>query len=442
MLLRALTRRSTGNGVRFFAAGKGKSSSSSSAAAAASSGTATATSADWTHPTTQANLPVTKDLHIVDTLQEMAKIPVFRVLSPSGKLLEGAPDPKLSKETAVEMYKMMLKIQALDDIFYNAQRQGRISFYMQNSGEESIHIGSASALKLDDMILAQYREVGVLLWRGFTLQQCADQCFSNEKDLGKGRQMPVHYGSKDLNFQTISSPLTTQLPQAAGVAYAQKLSKADACTVVYFGEGAASEGDFHAAMNFASTLEVPLIFFCRNNGYAISTPTQDQFHGDGIASRAVGYGMHCIRVDGNDIIAVKQATEAARKLAIEKCCPVFIEAMSYRRGHHSTSDDSTRYRSQSEITHWQDSYDPVARFRTYIEDKGWWNSEFEMKQKEEERAEVLAAMEVAEGRKKPPVSELFEDVYAEKPAHILRQEQQLQEHIAKYADHYNKDGAH
>jgi 2-oxoisovalerate dehydrogenase E1 component alpha subunit len=126
-------------------------------------------------------------------------------------------------------------------------------------------------------------------------------------------------------------------------------------------------GDFHAALNFASTLEVPMIFFCRNNGYAISTPTIDQFRGDGIASRAAGYGMHCIRVDGNDLLAVKAATEAARKLALEKSRPVLIEAMSYRRGHHSTSDDSTRYRSITEIKDWQENNDPVKRFRSYIE---------------------------------------------------------------------------
>lgn len=120
-----------------------------------------------------------------------------------------------------------------------------------------------------DVIFAQYRELGVFLWRGFTLQQAADQCFSNEADLGKGRQMPVHYGSLALNIQTISSPLATQMPQAVGAAYSLKRKHLDAVAVCYFGEGAASEGDFHAALNFASTLDAPIIFFCRNNGYAI-----------------------------------------------------------------------------------------------------------------------------------------------------------------------------
>ena len=133
---------------------------------------------------------------------------------------------------------------------------------MQNAGEEAIHIGSASALKPQDIIFSQYRELGVLLWRGFTVQQVADQCCSNSADLGKGRQMPVHYGSKELNFQTISSPLCTQLPQAVGAAYALKQAEVPSVAICYVGEGAASEGDFHAACNFAATLGI-------NNNFAI-----------------------------------------------------------------------------------------------------------------------------------------------------------------------------
>ena len=175
-----------------------------------------------------------------------------------------------------------------------------------------------------------------------------NQCYSNELDLGKGRQMPVHYGSKELNFQTISSPLCTQLPQASGAAYALKRAGKDACVICYFGEGAASEGDFHAALNIAATTDSPVIFFCRNNGYAISTPAKEQYRGDGIgkvilllsfffnitvlfsASRGHGYGMHTIRVDGNDVLAVYNATKLARETAIKGHRPVLIEALTYR----------------------------------------------------------------------------------------------------------------
>ena len=309
---------------------------------------------------------------------------------------------------------------------------------MQNAGEEATHVGSASALGPDDVVFAQYREVGILLYRGFTLQQAADQCFSNEMDLGKGRQMPVHYGSNELNYQTISSPLATQLPQAVGAAYALKREGKKACTICYFGEGAASEGDFHAALNFAATSESPVIFFCRNNGYAISTPVQDQFRGDGIVSRAAGYGMKAIRVDGNDIFAVHQATAEARRIAIEEQRPVLIEAMSYRRGHHSTSDDSTRYRSGAEIKHWQDNLDPVKRTRAYMESKGWWSEDDEKKVRDEERISVMDALTTAETRPKPNVDLLFTDVYKEIPEHLIKQQQELRDHMAKYPEHYEQ----
>lgn len=281
----------------------------------------------------------------------------------------------------------------------------------------------------------------MLLWRGFTLQQIADQCFSNKDDLGKGRQMPVHYGSKELNFQTIASPLATQMPQAVGAAYSYKLTGRKNVAVCYFGEGAASEGDCHAAFNFAATLEAPIIFICRNNGYAISTPASDQYRGDGIVSRAAGYGMRAIRVDGNDILAMKLATEKARDIAIENGCPVLIEAMSYRGGHHSTSDDSTRYRSISEIKHWQENFNPLHRFRKYMEDQGWWDGEKEQVMKDSERLAVLAALEAAEGKAKPDAMEMFKDVYYGEEPHLLRQEEYLRSHLEKYGNHY-KDEHH
>ena len=291
-----------------------------------------------------------------------------------------------------------------------------------------------------DMVFSQYREQGVLLWRGFSVQEALDQCFSNENDLGKGRQMPVHYGSKELHFQTISSPLGTQLPQAVGAAYAYKLEKSDNVAVCYFGEGAASEGDFHAALNFSATLEVPIVFFCRNNGYAISTPSSEQYRGDGIASRAVGYGIHAIRVDGNDLLAVRAATAEARRIAQTLSKPVLIEAMTYRAGHHSTSDDSTRYRGADEIKQWQDAYDPIKRFRTYMEERGWWDATKEQSVRDVHRKTVLDSMEVAEKRAKPTFDKLFEDVYESKPQHLLKQEQEMFAHVAKYPEHYHNSG--
>lgn len=192
----------------------------------------------------------------------MAPVPIYRVMNRDGVIEDPSQDPNLSQEVVEKMLRSMISLNTMDKILYESQRQGRISFYMTNFGEEASHIGSAAALENQDLIYGQYREAGVLVWRGFSIQQFIDQCYGNSDDIGKGKQMPVHYGSKDLNFVTISSPLATQMPQAVGAAYAFKREpNNDRCVVCYFGEGAASEGDAHAAFNFAATLDCPVILF-------------------------------------------------------------------------------------------------------------------------------------------------------------------------------------
>lgn len=229
----------------------------------------------------------------------------------------------------------------MDKIMYDAQRQGRISFYATSLGEEAIHFGTASAVKLQDMVFGQYREPSVLMWRGYTLQDFADQLCSNAEGHGIGRQTPMHYKSRKLNYHTIASPLATQMPHAVGAAYGFKIANEDRIALCFFGDGAASEGDCHAAFNMAATRECPVLFICRNNGYAISTPTKEQYRGDGIASHGSGYGIPVMRVDGNDVVAVHVATKYARDFIRQTNRPVLLEAMTYRQGHHSTSDDST-----------------------------------------------------------------------------------------------------
>lgn len=266
-----------------------------------------------------------------------------------------------------------------------------------------------------------------------------DQCYGNSGDLGLGKQMPVHYGSKELNFVTISSTLATQMPQAAGAAYAIKRSGKDACVICYFGEGAASEGDAHAAFNFAATLNCPIIFFCRNNHFAISTPSTEQYKGDGIASRGSGYGMMTVRVDGNDVFATYNATKAAREICVKESRPVLIEAMTYRLGHHSTSDDSSAYRSVDEVSYWDKQDTPIARLRHYMVNKGWWSEETEQKWKNESRMRVVKAFEKAEAKKKPSPDLLFTDVYKEMEPHILKQQQAMKAHVMNYKEHYPLD---
>lgn len=314
------------------------------------------------------------------------RIPCYRVLDDDGQLIQGSID--VGKEIAVKMYSDMATLQTMDTIFYEAQRQGRISFYLTTIGEEAINIASAAALTIDDFVVPQYREPGVLLWRGFTLQQFANQCFSNKGDDCRGRQMPAHYGSKKLNYFTVASTIASQLPHAVGVAYSLKMDGKDACAVTYFGDGGSSEGDFHAALNFAAVTEAPVLFICRNNGWAISTPTSDQFRSDGIVVRGEAYGVRSIRVDGNDTLALYSTVRAAREMAIREQRPILVEALTYRVGHHSTSDDSTKYRPVDEIELWRSARDPITRFRKWIESNGWWSGEAESELRSNVRKQV------------------------------------------------------
>ncbi|WP_089702572.1 thiamine pyrophosphate-dependent dehydrogenase E1 component subunit alpha [Vreelandella arcis] len=362
-------------------------------------------------------------------------IPTFSVLSPDGELYSGADTPPLEQARARRIYHAMLATRILDERMLAAQRQGRLSFYMQCTGEEAAVVGATAALDDADMIMAQYREQGALMYRGFSIDEFMNQLFGNELDYGKGRQMPIHYGSRKLHYMTISSPLATQIPQATGYAYGQKMAGKGHCTLTFFGEGAASEGDFHAALNMASVHHVPVIFFCRNNGYAISTPAVEQFAADGIAPRAFGYRMHVIRVDGNDVLAVYEATRQAREIAVERNQPVLIEAMTYRLAAHSSSDDPSGYRSKDEEEAWRIK-DPLLRMQKWLLAKGWWSEEEETREQETLRREVLGTMKRAEKRSPPPLDSLISDVYADVTPALQRQFDQLKRHIRRYPDAY------
>lgn len=362
-------------------------------------------------------------------------IETFSLLNHNGSPYENAILPDIDKVKALRIYKTMQFVRLLDERMLSAQRQGRISFYMQCIGEEAAVAASTAALDKDDMIFTQYREQAAFRYRGFSTDQFMNQMFSNEKDCGKGRQMPVHYGNAAINCMTLSSPLGTQIPQATGYAYGQKIKNQRQCTLCYFGEGAASEGDFHAGLNMAAIHQVPVIFFCRNNGYAISTQADEQFTGNGIASRGAGYGMEAIRVDGNDVLAVYAVTQKAREIAIEKNKPVLIEALTYRLAAHSTSDDPSGYRTKKEEAIFV-KQDAVQRFRQWLFKKRWLNKEEDAEEEKRVKAEILAALKQAEKINKPHIDEIITDVYHTPTQSLQKQLTLLKEHIRRYPEAY------
>ncbi|KAK4634939.1 2-oxoisovalerate dehydrogenase subunit alpha, mitochondrial [Fulvia fulva] len=380
-----------------------------------------------------------------DRATEDDAMPTYRILDQEGHVVDkDAIAPEIGDEEALKLYRDMVTVSIMDIIMFDAQRQGRVSFYMVSAGEEGIAVGSASSLDPRDPVFAQYREHGVFQYRGFTLDDFMNQLFANKHDSGLARNMPVHYGSRKLNVHTISSPLATQIPHASGAAYAVKMQNQQNPTedprvvACYFGEGAASEGDFHAALNIAATRSCPVLFICRNNGYAISTPTLEQYRGDGIASRGVGYGIDTIRVDGNDILAVREVTRRARELALQDGGrPVLIEAMSYRVSHHSTSDDSFAYRAKVEVEDWKRRDNPITRLRKWLEMKGIWSEEQEKELRADTRKAILTAYRKAEKEKRPPLSSMMTDVYAEPTDEQREQMAQLRKIVEKYPDEYD-----
>ncbi|KAJ2916143.1 hypothetical protein MD484_g4274, partial [Candolleomyces efflorescens] len=388
----------------------------------------------------KSSSPIVSKLDFFNSVTGNAsQIPTYRVIDGSGKLLEGAELPEMDEAFAKRLYENMMLLPTLDNVLYNVQRQGKISFYMTAYGEEATIIGSAAGLDKEDEVLGQYREMGVLLWRGFSLDNVMAQCFGNEEDFsGKGRQMPVHFGSPKHHFHTISSPLGTQIPQAAGVGYALRRDpnrRGRSIAACYFGEGAASEGDFHAGLLLASTIPAPTLYIARNNGFAISTPSTEQYHGDGIAARGPGYGIDTIRVDGNDVLAVLNAVREARRRCLEQGRAVLLEAMSYRVGHHSTSDDSFAYRPRSEVEDRKRIDNPIVRFRLFLEAQGWWDAEAEADLKARLRADVMKSFKRAESLKRHELGELFSDVYAgEQPWNLREQKEELGRLLSKYGN--------
>ena len=264
------------------------------------------------------------------------------------------------------MYRGMLLIRLLDERLMTMQRQGRVGFYAEARGQEATVIGPVAALEQGDWVVPSHREGGAALFRGLPLQSYIAQVFGNVKDIGKGRQMPVHPAApRALRFLPISSCVATQLPQATGIAWAAKIKGDKTVVLAYLGEGATSAEDFHTGVNFAAVFKVPVVFICVNNGWAVSTPASAQSASETFAVKALAYGIPGVRVDGNDLFAVHAATREAVDRARRGEGATLIEAVTYRVGAHSSSDDPARYRAPEESEAWA-GRDPLTRFATWL----------------------------------------------------------------------------
>jgi 2-oxoisovalerate dehydrogenase E1 component alpha subunit len=348
----------------------------------------------------------------------------YSVLDDDGRVRAGVHAPEVSDEEALKLYRGMLQVRLVDDRMMKLQRQGRLGFYMYSLGEEATHFGGAFALKPTDWVFPSYREPGIWFWRGYTIPQYVNQLHGNIEDPVKGRQMPVHHSANWLNVVSISSPVGTQIPQAVGTAMAARISKKDDVALTYFGEGATSTGEFHVAMNFAAVYKAPCIFFCRNNGWAISTPGNKQTASKSIAVKALAYGMTGVLVDGNDLLALIAVMQDAVARARAGEGPTLIEAVTYRRMGHSSSDDPSVYRDPAEPKEWE-AKDPLERWRRYLETRGLWNQKLHDDYAREITDELQAAIKHAGEIGNPAVETMFDDVFAELPPHLVEQKAEL-----------------
>lgn len=340
-----------------------------------------------------------------------AEIKRLSILDENGVLDESLAQGTLTVDDVVALYKHMTTCRQLDEIAFKLQRSGRMGTYPQNKGQEAAAAGTAFALKKSDWIVPCYRENAALFWHGLPMEYVLLHWMGDER----GNKIP-----EDVNALPLSVPIGTHPLHAVGIAWAGKLRGEGTVAATYFGDGATSEGDVHEAMNFASALKVPVVFVCQNNSWAISTPREKQMGNEHVAQRALGYGMKCVQVDGNDLFACYKAMRDAVDEARETNEPYFIEAVTYRMGDHTTADDARRYRDPAEVEAWAGRC-PLKRLRTWLEAQGAWDQSKQDALVAEAEATTNAVVQRAMDIEKPSTDDIFDYTFAEIPEDLRRQ---------------------
>jgi 2-oxoisovalerate dehydrogenase E1 component alpha subunit len=350
------------------------------------------------------------------TPAELPSVEPLCILDPSGTLTELEQLPiDLEEKDLLELYRLMVITRRIDRESINLQRQGQLGVYASCLGQEAAQVGSAYALGAEDWVFPTYREHGVAITRNLDPAQLMH--------VWRGTWLGMH-DMYETRFALQTIPIATQALHAVGFAMGAKLERKPIVVIAYFGDGATSEGDLHEALNFGTVYDVPCVFFCQNNGYAISVPFERQSRGPTLAHRSIGYGMPGIRVDGNDVLASYAATKRAVERARSGEGPSFIEAITYRLEGHSTSDDPTRYRTKEDLERWAER-DPLTRLELYLKETDVWDDGFAEQVDAEARELSVRLRESIYDAAHPDPLELFDHVYINEPSHFERQRAQL-----------------
>jgi pyruvate dehydrogenase E1 component alpha subunit len=341
-------------------------------------------------------------------------IEYLSILDSDGNL-DTALEPEIAPADLKRMYRAMLLGRRLDERMVRLQRQGRIGTFAPIKGQEASQIGSVFALRRADWMVPSFRETAAMIWRGWPIERIL-AFFAGRLEGGQP--------DPDQHDLPITIPVATQIPHAVGLAYAAQYRGDDAVVMVYFGDGATSEGDFHEAMNFAGVWHVPVVFVCQNNQWAISVPLKKQTHSRTIAQKALAYGIPGIQVDGNDVLAVCAASREAVARAQAGAGPTLVECVTYRLGVHTTADDPTRYRSEEEVRAWERK-DPLTRLVAYLEKKNLLEPGLE----EAVDAEIARAVAAFEAMAPPDPLAMFDQAYAELTPALQAQRAEVAERL-------------
>lgn len=319
------------------------------------------------------------------------------------------------------MYKDMLTARLLDERLGRMQRSGKLSFVAPSAGHEAAQVAMAHAVTVKkDWLFPYYRDTGLMLALGVPAVEFFGQYLATQADPNRGRQMPAHIGSKEYNLFTIASAIASHVPAAVGAALSMKLRGTGEVAITSFGDGATSEGDFHAGINFAGAQGAPVVFVCENNRLAISVDFHKQTGSETVAAKAHAYGMPGYYVDGMDVLACYYVMKEAIKQARSGVGPALVEMLVYRFGPHSSADDDLRYRPQEEIDSWK-KRGPLVTMQRFLAKRKLWSEAEEAELQESIKSDLSKAVKAAEAAGKVPVEWMFEDVYSKMPAHLEAQ---------------------
>lgn len=345
---------------------------------------------------------------------------IFRIIDNNGKDINSEWMPDLTDEQVLKAYKDMLFARTADIMAVSFQRQGRMYTYPPNLGQEAVSVAAGMVMREDDWLVPAFREMGAWLAKGVLLRDIFLSFIGNEHGVAFKTAK---------NTLSMTVPIATQLPHAVGIGYAIKYKKEDKVVFAFVGDGGTSAGDFHEAMNFAGVWKVPIVFIVQNNQFAISVPVRNQTASVNIAIKSLAYGIKGIKVDGNDLFAMYHAIKTAGEYSRAGNGPVLIEAFTYRKGAHTTSDDPTVYRSKQLDEQWEKS-DPLTRLGYFLEKKKLWNKEEEKKIIQEYKKEIEIQFSEAENFTTYPYSDVFDYMYEEIPDDLKAQKIEFEKFLS------------